>query len=98
MGSRLDFLAFNRTSLELKPHLLGRGFGRGAGAFNRTSLELKPRRTAVARVSVLPFNRTSLELKQVDTGIGGAMCKTFNRTSLELKRGGDCQHAGIDGF
>ena len=50
------------------------------------------------QASEYPFNRTSLELKQVDTGIGGAMCKTFNRTSLELKRGGDCQHAGIDGF
>ena len=56
------FIAFNRTSMELKPSYFGTAI-EDFGTFNRTSMELKPALCLPCFRYATSFNRTSMELK-----------------------------------
>ena len=58
----IKIVAFNRTIVELKRHLLPCNTN-DASAFNRTIVELKPQSVRRHRYMPDPFNRTIVELK-----------------------------------
>ena len=78
-------IAFNRTSVELKPGLAGLIAQGNNTTFNRTSVELKHSVLCVHIASYASFNRTSVELKLCYVSLVSLRVFAFNRTSVELK-------------